>query len=163
MALIGRLYASVNDRFREFEPDMRISASNPSCNGLRLVPNALCQEAIMDDAVKALVTDPIFQQRLAKHLVLQCFRNSVLEDLHAGKVPDSRSGDHTDVVVRTPFGEIPWNELSRFNNAEMETLMVDVVDRTYRFIQELFDDKRGGELVLRLAAEDPVPQWRNPK
>jgi hypothetical protein len=36
------------------------------------------------DAVRAFVTDPVLQKRLAKYLVLQCFRNSALEDLHAG-------------------------------------------------------------------------------
>lgn len=60
-----------------------------------------------DESVKALITDPVLQQRLAKYLVLKCFRNSVLEDLHAGIIPDSKSGGFSDVVVRTPFGEIP--------------------------------------------------------
>lgn len=50
-----------------------------------------------DESVKALITDPVLQQRLAKYLVLKCFRNSVLEDLHAGIIPDSKSGDYTDV------------------------------------------------------------------
>lgn len=117
----------------------------------------------IDNAVKALVTDPVLQQRLAKVLVLRCFRNSVLEDLHAGIVPDSRRGDHSDVVVRTSLGEIPWNEVSRFDDAEMQALMIDVVNRTYRFLQELFDEKRSGELLLRLAEKDPVPDWENPR
>jgi len=75
-------------------------------------------------AIKALITDPVIQQRLAKHLVLKCFRNSALEDLHAGKVPDTAAGDYSDVVVRTPYGEIPWTELSRFNDAEMKVLII---------------------------------------
>ena len=116
----------------------------------------------IDNAVKALVTDPVLQQRLAKVLVLRCFRNSVLEDLHAGIVPDSKRGDHSDVVVHTSFGETPWNEVSRFDDAEMQALMIDVVNRTYRFLQELFDEKRSGELLLRLAEKDPVPDWANP-
>jgi hypothetical protein len=117
----------------------------------------------IDNAVKALVTDPVLQQRLAKVLVLRCFRNSVLEDLHAGIVPDSKRGDHSDVVVHTSFGEIPWNEVSRFDDAEMQALMIDVVNRTYRFLQELFDEERSGELLLRLAEKDPLPDWENPR
>ena len=35
------------------------------------------------DAVRAFITDPVLQQRLAKYMVLQCFRNSMLEDLRA--------------------------------------------------------------------------------
>ena len=116
-----------------------------------------------DDAIKALITDPGLQQRLAKHIALRCFRNSILEDLHSGKIPDSKSGDYSDVVVRTPYGEIPWNELSRFNDAEMKALMVDVVNHTYHFIQELFDDERGGKLLIKLAQKDPAPEWDDPK
>ncbi len=116
-----------------------------------------------DDAVKALITDPVMQQRIAKYLVLKCFRNSALEDLHTGMVPDSKTGDYTDVVVHTPFGQIPWNELSRFDNAEMKALMVDVVNKTYHLVQELFDEERGGNLLLQLAAKDPAPNWEDPK
>lgn len=115
------------------------------------------------DPFKIFITDPVLQQRLAKHLVLKCFRNSVLEDLHAGKVPASKSGDFSDVVVHTPFGEIPWNDLSRFDDAEMKALLVDVVNRTYHLIQDLFDENRGGELLLKLATQDPAPDWDDPK
>jgi hypothetical protein len=116
-----------------------------------------------DDALKAFITDPELQQRLAKYIVLKCFRNSVLEDLHAGKFPDTQSGTYTDVAVRTPFGEIPWNDLARFDNAEMKALMIDVVNKTYHLIQELFDEERGGELLLKLTARDPAPEWDDPK
>jgi hypothetical protein len=60
-----------------------------------------------DDAMRVLITDPVLQKRLAKYLVHRCFRNSVLEDLHAGIAPDSREGDYSDVLVTTPFGDIP--------------------------------------------------------
>lgn len=116
-----------------------------------------------DESVKSLITDPVMQKRLAKHIALKCFRNSMLEDFHTGIVPDSKSGDHSDVVVHTPFGEIPWNEVSRLSDEEMKALMVDVVNRTYHFIQELFDDERSGELLLKLAERNPVPNWDEPK
>jgi len=116
-----------------------------------------------NDTAKALVTDPVLQQRLAKYLVLQCFRNSVLEDLHAGLAPSSKSGDYTDVVVRTPYGEIPWAKLSRFDDAEMKVLMVDVVNKAYQFIRLLFDDELGARLLLQLAERDPLPNWQNPQ
>jgi hypothetical protein len=116
-----------------------------------------------DDSVKALITDPLLQKRLAKYLVHRCFRNSLLEDLHAGTGPDSKNGDYSDVAIVTPFGEIPWRRLSRFDDGEVKTLMNDVVQRTYEFIQELFDDELGGSLLVRLSERDPLPRWENPK
>jgi hypothetical protein len=116
----------------------------------------------LNQSIKGFIADPVLQQRLAKYVVDQCFRNSELENLHAGKVPSSKTGDYSDVVVRTPFGEIPWRELSRFDDAEMKVLMLDVVNRTYKFLKKLFDEETGGELLLRLATRDLVPQWENP-
>src|SRR5579862_3165346 len=100
------------------------------------------------EAVRAFISDPALQQRLAKYLVRECFRNSELENLHAGIIPDSKTGDYTDVKVVTPFGEIPWRELSRFDDVEMKRLMRDVVNRTYLFIHRLFDEETGGELLI---------------
>jgi len=117
----------------------------------------------VERAIKAFVTDAVLQKRLAKYPVQRCFRNSTLEDLHAGTAPDSKAGDYSDVLVVTPFGEIPWRRLSRFDDGEMKTLMIDVVQRVYDFIQELFDEERGGNLLLRLAERDAMPQWENPE
>ncbi len=121
-------------------------------------------EANMDtnEEVRAFITEPVLQQRLAKYLVLHCFRNSMLEDLHAGTSPSSASGDYSDVSVSSPYGVIPWPEVSRLNDDEMKCLMIDVVDRTYRFIHTLFNESTSGELLLRLAQRDPLPQWKEP-
>ena len=114
------------------------------------------------ESVTTFITDAVLQQRLAKYMVEQCFRNSQLEDLHAGTAPSSKTGDYSDVVVRTPFGEIPWCELSRFDDSEMKALMIDLVNRAYRFINRLFDEETGGEILIGLEARDPLPQWENP-
>jgi hypothetical protein len=55
----------------------------------------------------ALRGNTVLQQRLAKYLVLQCVRNSRLEDLHAGITPSSATGDYADVTITSPFGTIP--------------------------------------------------------
>ena len=112
------------------------------------------------DAIRG---NALLQQRLAKYLVLQCVRHSQLEDLHAGIAPSSASGDYADVTVTSPFGSIPWPRVSRFNDQEMKQLMIDVVDRTYQFVQMLFDEQAGGELLGWLAEHDPVPQWNAPR
>ncbi|MCL4488883.1 MAG: hypothetical protein M1570_12235 [Chloroflexi bacterium] len=114
------------------------------------------------EAVRAFITDPVLQKRLAKYLVLQCFRNSRLEDLHAGISPDSAAGDFSDVQVTSPYGTIPWPEVSRLNDDEMKDLMIDVVNRAYRFIHTLFDENTGAELLIRLAERDPAPRWSDP-
>src|SRR5215471_18741314 len=114
------------------------------------------------EPVRAFITDPVLQKRLAKYLVLRCFRNSLLEDLHAGISPSSASGDYSDVHVSSPYGSIPWAEASRFNDDEMKDLMVDVVNRTYRFIRTFFDENAGAALLFQLAERDPLPQWNEP-
>jgi ligand-binding SRPBCC domain-containing protein len=100
--------------------------------------------------------------RLAKYLALQCFRNTMLEDLHAGSTPNSETGDYTDVVVRSPYGEIPWPRLSRLSDEEMKALMIDVVNKTYHALSVLFDNRLGGELVKILAQQDFLPRWNEP-
>lgn len=105
---------------------------------------------------------PEVLRRLAKYLAQQCFRNTILEDLHAGITPDSQIGDYTDVVVRSPYGEIPWPNLSRLNDEEMKALMIDVVNKTYHALIVLFDDRLGGELIKILAQRDLLPPWNEP-
>jgi hypothetical protein len=72
--------------------------------------------------------------RFAKILVEVCVRNTFLEDLHAGVVPGSTTGDYSDVKVISPYGEIPWTKLSRISDEEMKRLMVEIVDRVYTLL-----------------------------
>ena len=67
--------------------------------------------------------------------------------------------------VVTPFGEIPWIELSRFNDREMKALMIDVVNRTYMQMVCLFasNDALVDELLKALKKTDPVPEWNEPE
>ena len=78
-----------------------------------------------------------------------CFRNTMLEDFHARTYPSSETGDYSDVKVVSPYGEIPWNRMSRLSDEEMKTLMIDVVDHCYAFLVELLApggaDLRGRE------------------
>jgi hypothetical protein len=65
------------------------------------------------ETAREISTNPEVLKRLAKYLAQQRFRNTILEDLRAGIAPDSRIGDYTDVVVRSPYGEIPWPNRQR--------------------------------------------------
>jgi hypothetical protein len=44
----------------------------------------------------------------------------------------------------------------------MKALMVDVVNRAYRFIHTLFDEDTGGVLLRQLAERDFLPRWNEP-
>jgi hypothetical protein len=114
------------------------------------------------DQLIELKSNPVHRAHLVKFIALECFRNSKLEDLHTGKSPRSKTGDYSDVKVVTPYGEIPWNELSRLNNDEMKELMIDVVNRTDRFLGGLLVTKKGEEVIDTLKTYDPAAKWNDP-
>lgn len=86
-------------------------------------------------------------------LVEQCVRNSMLENLHAGTTPGSATGDYSDVKVVTPYGEIPWNQLSRISDEEMKALMIDVSNKVFTFLMR-------AEHLITLG---PAQRWDKPK
>ena len=69
----------------------------------------------------------------------------------------------SDVVVSTPFGEIPWCKVSRFDDAEVKELMIETVRKAYDFTRDLLDEGKGGEILLRLASHDSLPLWEDPE
>jgi len=71
---------------------------------------------------------------LAKAITAICVRNGFLEDLHSGTTPSSKTGDYTDVKVVTPYGEIPWDKVSRISDAEMKRLMKGIVNQVYTYL-----------------------------
>lgn len=71
---------------------------------------------------------------MSLRMALHCVRNTVIEDYHAGISPSSKTGDYSDVKVVTPYGEIPWNEVSRLSNNEMETFNKEVVNKIFSFL-----------------------------
>lgn len=79
--------------------------------------------------------------RLAKLMTLHCARNTFVENLHSGTSPVSKTGDYSDVKVVTPYGEIPWNELSRISDDEMKTLNKEIVNKVFTFL--LYLQKEG--------------------
>ena len=114
------------------------------------------------ETARKISSNPELMKRLAKYLAQQCFRNTMREDLHAGITPSSQTVGYTDVVVRSPYGEIPWPRLSRLSDEEIKALMIDVVNKTYRTLRLLLDNRTGEELIEILAQRDLVPQWKEP-
>jgi len=86
----------------------------------------------------------------------------VLEDFHAGISPSSESGDYSDVKVVSPFGEIPWEKLSRLSDDEMKVLMIQVVHYCYNFLTNVFVSGSAGTLIDYLKEHDPEPKWNDP-
>ena len=65
-------------------------------------------------------------------MAVYCFRNTSIDNIHAGAVPVSNTGDFSDVFVVDANGrKIPWNEASRISQAEMKALMQTAVNRLY--------------------------------
>ena len=114
---------------------------------------------------RSLRTDEVLLKRLAKWVALRAFRNSELEELHAGTFPSSVEGNYGDVKVVSPYGEIPWRDLGRVGDAEMKVLMIDVVNRTYGVLLDLFASSDQGleKLLAGLREHDPVPRWNEPE
>src|ERR1700727_2557210 len=82
---------------------------------LALVPECFfCYRLIMKE------TDKAHAAILAKAITAICVRNGFLEDLHSGITPSSKAGDYSDVKVVTPYGEIPWEKVSRISDVEMK-------------------------------------------
>jgi hypothetical protein len=83
-----------------------------------------------------------------------------LEDLHTGIFPDSQSGDYSDVKVVTPFGEIPWERVSRISDEEMKALMIDVASTLYTLLVDL--DRKSAQAGMIAWAYDDIAKWDRP-
>lgn len=71
---------------------------------------------------------------LAKIMAMICIRNTGLEQIHAGTVPVTLTGDYSDVfVVDADGGKIPWQEVSHIDDRQMAGLMRDIVSRLFTF------------------------------
>lgn len=71
---------------------------------------------------------------LVRTMALLCVRNTALENIHAGRVPVTRTGDYSDVTVIDADGQrIPWPKVSHFDDDAMRDLMREIVDKLYTF------------------------------
>jgi len=87
---------------------------------------------------------PTAYQILARYIALRAVRNGILEGHHTGITPVSEAGDYRDVVVVTPSGSIPWNEVSRLSDEEMRVLMLQVEEEITKCL-ETIDTLEGPE------------------
>jgi hypothetical protein len=104
------------------------------------------------DFPQGITLERTVRQRLAKYIVLNCFRNTHIEDIHAGKSLPAK--------YLAP-------EYSRITDAEMKGLNIEMVNRVFTIIDMFFDGdefhKEYRDKVLTyLETQDPQPKWYNP-
>ncbi len=125
----------------------------PGCGLIRSL--VIASAAVFCYAFRMKDTDHTLAAALAKAIAALCVRNTFLEDLHSGTTPSSQTGDYSDVKVVTPYGEIPWQKLSRLSDDEMKRLMKEIVNKLYTFLRRQADPAflepflRLGELYTR--------------
>ena len=114
--------------------------------------------------------------RLAKLMAMICVRNTGIEDLHAGTVPVTHTGDFSDVFVTDADGRrLAWTDVSHIDDDAMGVLMRQIVDRLYTFhmsrddlqfrdhldrwlaISGTWDDPKLDEAMLAMISESEKP------
>ena len=100
-------------------------------------------------------------KQLALGMAVLCVRNTSLEELHAGTIPSSDAQDYSDVRIVTPYGEIPWNNVSRISDDEMRLLMKEVVNKIYSVLLRM-DDPEFIERLIRFGKR-MASNWDEPE
>lgn len=60
--------------------------------------------------------------------------------LHGGTYPSSLVGDYSDVYVITPYGFIPWNNLSKTNNKILSEIKKQIKKEIKLYLNILIND-----------------------
>ncbi|MFA7301800.1 MAG: hypothetical protein WC069_05840 [Candidatus Shapirobacteria bacterium] len=76
---------------------------------------------------------------IAKMLTHHGYRNSPIEDIHAGEWPKNKNGEYAkpeDIIVTTKDGGtiIPWTECSRISDKEMKHLNKTIYNQIYTLL-----------------------------
>ena len=85
-----------------------------------------------------------YTKKLAQSVAVFAVRNTVIEDYHSGISPKSKTGDYSDIKVVTPYGEIPWNVVSRISDEEMKAFNQEVANKIYtslHYLNEPYTDE----------------------
>ncbi len=105
--------------------------------------------------------EKLIAANLTKIMAMMCVRNTKIEDIHAGVVPVSKTGDFSDVMVVDADGrKIPWTEVSHFDDDIMRDWMRDVVNKLDTF-QLNVDDPYFQQVMARWASV--ASKWDDPE
>jgi hypothetical protein len=111
----------------------------------------------MPQAPKPHAYDPDLADTV-RLLVNACVRETFLAELNKGKSPVSPAGDYSDVMVLTPDGAIPWRQVARITDEELQQLTQEVVNKLYTFLW--YQQKQPGTIpaYFRIPYEWEPPQ-----
>ena len=84
-----------------------------------------------------------------------------IEELHAGTVPVTHTGDYSDVFITDADGrQIRWSDASHLDNDQMRSLMRQIVDWLYTFLLKADDPGFRDHLNRWLTVAE---RWDEPK
>ena len=97
---------------------------------------------------------------LVRTMALLWVRNTMIEDIHAGLVSVTKTGDYSVTVIDADGRRIPWPDVSHLDDDAMRDLMRQVVDRLYTF-QARAEEPGFLERIGRWM--DVASRWDEPK
>ena len=98
---------------------------------------------------------------MAKMMGLMCVADSKLGEFGEGQRPVTRTGDYSDVVVVDADGRIiPWQRVARFDAAEMDRAMREIVDKLFTFLWHMEEPELK---ALRDHRRDDTSEWHRPR
>ncbi len=97
---------------------------------------------------------------MTKQMVVNCVRNTMLEQFHAGHAPVTKTKDASDIKVIDAEGtEYRWHEVSRITDPEMKECMKQIVNRIYTFLN-FYDDPEFQVLMAKYNSS--ISKWDAP-
>ena len=91
------------------------------------------------------------RQILANAITVACFRNTNIENIHAGITPVSKMEDFSDVyVVDAEGNKIAWRDVSRISQEEMKLLNKEISNRVFALLEDATTVHGARNLIKRL-------------
>ena len=88
---------------------------------------------------------------LANAITVDCFRNTNIENIHAGITPVSQTGDFSDIYVVDATGKkIAWKDVSRISQEKMRLLNKEISNRVFTLLEDAATVSGARNLIKRL-------------
>ena len=140
--------------------DNHMPLTNPARNIIGssdlICENAVCLSTLEDMKIPNFLTRIISSSRedrqvLANAITVDCFRNTNIENIHAGITPISKTGDFSDIyVVDAEGSKIAWKDVSRISQKEMKLLNKEISNRVFALLEDATTVHGARNLIKRL-------------